>query len=452
LLRTANVYKARLFLRAQIRGIKNEAKYSYQISRSLSPTLLFVVILAYVGSAYIEKHLASLAFDTIWLRLFVASSLVPFLFRQSWPASLANYGYFLSTTTAGILFPLCFGTILLVNAALADGTDINSFATTEYILSLFFLVQVLFHIRLVLVVWTISTTLVVLGVLLIPDANRASVWVHCLYTLPFFLTVLLVGGIINRNLFNFQREKEQAVWNVANAIAHQLRTPLATIRNLSTGSRKYLPALTEAYNSAVVQGLVDQPLPNRKVEALGDTLDSIIDEVRHSGALIDILIANSKPFEYLERPKNEIHVGAIIRQAVEDYPYNNPHERGLVDWDASNDFTIHALENMVLHVMFNLIGNAVEFSQKRPKGNVKIWLENSKGWNKIIVRDSGIGIPKKYLHLVFDPFFSRNSQNGTGIGLSFCKSVMEGVGGKIECDSVEGEYCQFTLFFPRTAS
>jgi len=267
---------------------------------------------------------------------------------------------------------------------------------------------------------------------------------------PFFCTVLLVGGIINKRLFNFQREKEQAVWNVANAIAHQLRTPLATIRNLSTGSRKYLPALTETYNAAVVQGLVEEPIASRKVEALGKTLDSIIDEVRHSGALIDILIANSKPFEYLETPKNEIQVGAIVRQAVDDFPYNNPYERELVVLDTSDDFNIHALQNMMLHVMFNLIGNAVEFSQKRSEGHVNIWLERGKSWNKVFVRDSGIGIPKKYLHLVFDPFFSRNSQNGTGIGLSFCKSVMEGVGGKIECDSIEGEFCQFTLVFPTT--
>ena len=83
---------------------------------------------------------------------------------------------------------------------------------------------------------------------------------------------------------------------------------------------------------------------------------------------------------------------------------------------------------MVLHVMYNLIGNAVEYTQKRTGGKIKIWLERGKPWNKVVVWDSGIGIPKKLQHMVFEPFFSRNSPNGTGIGLSFCESVMERLG------------------------
>ena len=39
--------------------------------------------------------------------------------------------------------------------------------------------------------------------------------------------------------------------------------------------------------------------------------------------------------------------------------------------------------------------------------------------------------------------------NGTGIGLSFCKSVMEGIGGKIEVESEEGEFTKFALSFPK---
>jgi signal transduction histidine kinase len=446
---SAIYHRTLLYLVGQLRELTQEAKYSYQFSRSLSPLVLFLIIVAYIGSSYVEHILAELNFETFWLRVFVAVWVPPFLLRDYWPEFLARTGYILWTVSIGVVLPVCFGLILVVNAAMTPPeAHINYFAIAEYVLSLFFLVQILFHIRLVLVVWTTSSCVVALSVLSISEPNVDLIWANCLYVLPFFLTVLLMGGIINRSLFNFQRDKEQAVWNIANAIAHQLRTPLATIRNLSTGSKNNMPRLVDGYHKAIDQNLIEQPISERKLTILDEALDSITNEVQHSNALIDILIANSKPFEYHETPKNRIHISGIIHKAVDAYPYNNPHERALVTVDTYDDFEISALENMVLHVMFNLVANAVEFSQKSPNGQVKIWLEQGAEWNKVYFWDNGIGIPRKYLHLVFDPFFSRNSQNGTGIGLSFCKSVMEGVGGKITCDSKEGKYCQFSLFFP----
>jgi len=444
-------YAVLTYLAHMKRTLYSEAKFSFQYSHALTPLSGIAVITAYIYSYYVEKTQAEMYFDTFGIRAFVAVSILVMMFRPYWlpKSSGAIYGIWLAFIAT--ILPYCFGSITILNAAYSPiGEEVNLFTATEYVLSSFFLVQLVFHIPLILTVWIGANCIVFGQLLLVDQPNVSLVLSTCYFVAPFFGTVLLVGGIINKRLFNFQREKEQAVWNVANAIAHQLRTPLATIRNLSTGSKKHLPALVDAYAAALEHGLVREPVQPKKLEALGETLDAIIDEVRHSGALIDILIANSKPFEHLEAPKNEIQIGAIVRQAVDEFPYNNPHERQLVSVDTTHDFQVNALENMVLHVMFNLIGNAVEFSQKKPNGTVRIYLEPGDPWNKVIVRDTGIGIPKKYLHVVFDPFFSRNSQNGTGIGLSFCKSVMEGIGGKISCDSLEGEYCEFTLFFPHT--
>ena len=61
---------------------------------------------------------------------------------------------------------------------------------------------------------------------------------------------------------------------------------------------------------------------------------------------------------------------------------------------------------------------------------------------------SVISINKEVLENLFQPFYTR-SQNGTGVGLSLCKNIMEGFGGGISCEAVEGEYSAFLLSFPR---
>lgn len=62
-------------------------------------------------------------------------------------------------------------------------------------------------------------------------------------------------------------------------------------------------------------------------------------------------------------------------------------------------------------------------------------------------RDSGTGISADILPKIFDLFFSQ-THHGSGIGLAFCKIVMESYGGKIECKSAEGEFTEFILSFP----
>jgi signal transduction histidine kinase len=68
-------------------------------------------------------------------------------------------------------------------------------------------------------------------------------------------------------------------------------------------------------------------------------------------------------------------------------------------------------------------------------------------------KDRGPGIPKVDLPYIFEPFYrvdkSRSRpERGFGLGLSLCKSIMEGHNGKIEIDSVPGETITVCLYFP----
>ncbi len=67
--------------------------------------------------------------------------------------------------------------------------------------------------------------------------------------------------------------------------------------------------------------------------------------------------------------------------------------------------------------------------------------------NVIYFRDTGAGIEQETLEKIFDSFFT-TKEGGTGAGLAYCKRTIESFKGKIECDSVVGEYCQFRIVLP----
>ena len=108
------------------------------------------------------------------------------------------------------------------------------------------------------------------------------------------------------------------------------------------------------------------------------------------------------------------------------------------------------------HKMEILLKNLVENAIKYNKPDGKIWIRASKTPKGVIleVKDTGIGIPKKHLPLIFERFYrvdkSRSrSLRGTGLGLSIVKHIALIHGGKVEVESQEGKGSSFKVFIPR---
>jgi signal transduction histidine kinase len=76
-----------------------------------------------------------------------------------------------------------------------------------------------------------------------------------------------------------------------------------------------------------------------------------------------------------------------------------------------------------------------------------------RGWVRLEVRDTGIGIPEKDRPSLFTEFFRASNakafeQMGTGLGLAIVKEVSESMGGRVEVSSTEGEGTTFVVHLP----
>ncbi|MBK9017828.1 MAG: response regulator [Saprospiraceae bacterium] len=108
-------------------------------------------------------------------------------------------------------------------------------------------------------------------------------------------------------------------------------------------------------------------------------------------------------------------------------------------------------------IVSNLLSNAIKFTEKN--GQVKLWVDltSTKNLSNLIitVTDTGIGIPKEKLPLVFDRFYQTDDDGarkseGTGIGLALTKELVKLLGGEISVKSEVGKGTAFEVRLPVT--
>ena len=137
-----------------------------------------------------------------------------------------------------------------------------------------------------------------------------------------------------------------------------------------------------------------------------------------------------------------------IKDTLEQYPFKEG-ERELITIETAKDFKYEGNHSLTIHILYNLIRNSMRAIVNADKGKITIRTESGGKFNRLIFRDTAPGISKDFLPNVFKLFESQMiNQDGTGVGLAYCKEIMQSYGGNITCASVEGEYTKFVLSFP----
>jgi heavy metal sensor kinase len=104
----------------------------------------------------------------------------------------------------------------------------------------------------------------------------------------------------------------------------------------------------------------------------------------------------------------------------------------------------------LMQVFTNMVENAIKYN--RPGGSVDVIAGAEGGWATVTVADTGIGIPKEDLSKIFDRFYrvdaSRGVTQGSGLGLSIVRTIVESHGGRIEVESIVGKGTTFKVYLP----
>jgi len=136
----------------------------------------------------------------------------------------------------------------------------------------------------------LGTAFAVLAFVLTSDVSLASLQ-HYEY-LAIALFAVLIGAISNYDSERIRIEQERAMLLTAGSIAHELRTPLLSIRAGATGVANYLPTLLQTYQLARQHELPVTNIRTVHLQALEGVIDRIDNEAQYANAIIDMLLVN----------------------------------------------------------------------------------------------------------------------------------------------------------------
>jgi len=120
--------------------------------------------------------------------------------------------------------------------------------------------------------------------------------------------------------------------------------------------------------------------------------------------------------------------------------------------DLEDNLTIKADGEKIIEILENILDNSLKFTPE--KGEIKLKIKSNDGGISITVSDTGLGIPENLIDKIFlgTPLVSRKGilgERGTGLGLAFCKKVIDAHSGKINVTSTEFSGTEITINLPK---
>jgi PAS domain S-box-containing protein len=213
------------------------------------------------------------------------------------------------------------------------------------------------------------------------------------------------------------------------SIAHEVNQPIAgTVLNAQAGLR-----------------WLSLPRPN--LDEVRDALDRIVRDADRAGAVIGRIRALIKG---APQRNERVEINAAIREVIELTRSEAMKNGVVVQTDLGDDLPLVPGDRVELQqVILNLILNALEAMSATSEGSRKILITTGKTETDdvlVAVRDSGPGLAPATLENLFKAFHT-TKPNGLGLGLSICRSIVEGHGGQLwaSANSPRGAVFQFTL-------
>ncbi len=242
-------------------------------------------------------------------------------------------------------------------------------------------------------------------------------------------TLAILLFLKQKDLFQSEQLDTRLVYS--NAVAHEVKNPLigaamiADFLHDTFKDKTHPQQLSETDFSQIKEFIPAFQSSNRKALS---TIDRTLNAVR-----VDVDYADDIQI---------CDIDTCVQEAIKECSLTEE-EQARVQVKHEGSFFFKGSKHFTIHVIINLVNNSFKYAGS--SATIYIWYED----NELHIKDDGLGIAHERLPHILKPFDKMGSTKGTGIGLAFCKQVMEGMGGTIECRSTEGVYTEFVLTFCR---
>ncbi len=236
--------------------------------------------------------------------------------------------------------------------------------------------------------------------------------------------------------FNSMAESLEALENsrrnFVSSVSHEFKTPMTTI-------------------GGFINGILDGTIPPEKQNHY---LEIVLSEVKRLSKMVNAMLNVSRietgnlnlKLARFDISKNLLNTFLTFEQLITD---KNITIEGL---EVLEELTVLGDQSMLDQVVYNLIDNAVKFTDEN--GKISLTTKNEAKYSYFTITNTGKGIPPAHIKNIFDRFYkvdeSRSTDTkSTGLGLHIVKSIVELHGGKVTVKSKPDKFTEFTVKLPK---
>lgn len=260
----------------------------------------------------------------------------------------------------------------------------------------------------------------------------SSMWFMLLVSLAFMIALVFSFYYTISTIFK-QKKLSEIKNDFISNMTHEFKTPISTI------------------------SLACEVLNDRSIEKSPERVSTYVKMIGDENKRLSLLVENILQTAILDKGQLKLKIQSIdihnlIEQTITNIKLQVENKDGEITTDLKAAIPVISGDRIhITNIVFNLIDNALKYSDSHPK--IKILTRSDNEGIFISVQDNGIGISKENQKRIFDTMYRVPTGNihnvkGFGLGLSYVKAVVEKHGGSINVSSELGKGSNFTVYLP----
>jgi two-component system, OmpR family, phosphate regulon sensor histidine kinase PhoR len=271
--------------------------------------------------------------------------------------------------------------------------------------------------------------------------NNKTAFIFKRIAIPILFSVFLVAftalsfWLLYRNLLRQNRLAEIKNEFISN-ITHELKTPIATVSVAIEALR--------SFNA------------NHDPQRTKEYLDISANELQRLSLLVDKVLKLSM-FEKreIDLQYELLDMKAVVHEVTSSLRLQLEKHHAKLNISSEGNTTLEGDRLHLVSVVFNLLDNAIKYSNNAP--NIDVSIIGNDSYINLVIKDSGIGIPEEYKGKIFEKFFrvptgNLHNAKGYGLGLSYVAHVVNRHKGTIDVESIPGDGSRFIISLPKHRS